>query len=323
MPDNRKYIVGPTVASSITGISGVRFVQGNNYVGKTYAQAKKLYESQGNVHVMFESGDAPGEPAGAPAARFEKSFSSWPIPGRQVSRFYLTPGGGLSDGAVHASAQKAKARSFSADPKALPTTDFDPSSGNIWGAHPTYTWKQIPKGKGLGWVTPPLKKNVVTIGSGSLDVWVKTPAKDVDLEATITDVRPNGDEVYVQSGWLRASHRALIASRTTATKPVHVDTEASIKAMPKNKYQLLRLEIFPFAQPFRKGDRIRITLDAPGNARPSWAFDTLDKGQKVTVATDSKHQSLLALNVVPGISVPKVAPACGDLRSQPCRHYGR
>ena len=166
-----------------------------------------------------------------------------------------------------------------------------------------------------------MKKDTVTIGSGSLDVWVKTPAKDVDLEATITDVRPNGQEVYVQSGWLRASHRALIASRSTPTKPVHVDTAASIRPMPKNKYRLLRLEIFPFAQPFRQGDRLRITLDAPGNARPSWAFDTLDHGQRVTVATDKKHRSLLALDVVPGISVPKQAPACGDLRSQPCRTY--
>ena len=150
---------------------------------------------------------------------------------------------------------------------------------------------------------------MVTIGTGSLDVWVKTPAKDVDLEATISDVRPNGQEVYVQSGWLRASHRALIAGRSTATKPVHADTEASVRPMPKGKYRLLRLEIFPFAQPFREGDRIRITLDAPGNARPPWAFDTLDHGQKVTVATDAQHRSLLALNVVPGISVPRQAPA--------------
>ena len=115
--------------------------------------------------------------------------------------------------------------------------------------------------------------------------------------------------------------RALIKSRSFATRPVHVDTEASIEPMPKNTYQKLRLEIFPFAQPFRKGDRIRITLDAPGNARPSWAFETLDHGQKVTVATDREHRSLVALNVVPGISVPKRAPACGSLRSQPCRTY--
>jgi len=135
-------------------------------------------------------------------------------------------------------------------------------------------------------------------------------------------VRPNGKEVYVQSGWLRASHRRLDKSRSTVVKPVHTDLARDARDMPLGTYQKLRLEIFPFAQPFRKGDRIRITLDAPGNARPSWAFDTIDHGQRVTVATDKKHQSLLALTVVPGISVPKQAPPCGTLRSQPCRTYG-
>jgi hypothetical protein len=323
VPDNRKYLVGPTVASSVTGIDHINYVRGNDYVGMTYAQAKHLYESQGHIRIMFESGDAKGEPAGAPAARFQKTFSSWPIPGRKVTRLYLGPRGGLSAHPMTVGAARAKPRSFSADPSALPTTDFTPSpSNNIWGANPTYDWRQIPRGKGLGWITSPLKQNVVTIGSGSLDVWVKTPARDVDLEATITDVRPNGKEVYVQSGWLRASHRRLDKSRSTVVKPVHTDLARDARDMPLGTYQKLRLEIFPFAQPFRKGDRIRITLDAPGNARPSWAFDTIDHGQRVTVATDKKHQSLLALTVVPGISVPKQAPPCGTLRSQPCRTYG-
>ncbi len=316
-------LVGPTLAASVTGITGLKSVPGINYNGLTYAQALKKYSSSGHIRIMFESGAAKGEPTGAPAARFVRTFSSWPIPGRKVTRFYLHPGGRLSGKPVKVGRGKAPARSFSADPKALPTTDFDPSGGNnIWGAKPTYDWRQIPKGKGLGWITSPLKHNAVTIGSGSLDVWVKTPARDVDLEATITDVRPNGKEVYVQSGWLRASHRRLDASRSTVVKPVHTDLERDARDMPLGSYQKLRLEIFPFAQPFRKGDRIRITLDAPGNARPSWAFDTLDRGQKVTVATDKRHQSLLALTVVPGISVPRHAPACGTLRSQPCRTYG-
>ncbi len=322
VPNALSTLVGPTLAGSVTGITGLKGVPGINYTGMTYKQALKTYSAGGHVRVMFESGAAKGEPAGAPAARFVKTFAKWPIPGRQVSRFYLGARGALSDHPVTKGAGRSRTRSFSADPSALPTTDFNPAGdNNIWGAHPTYHWKQIPKGKGLGWVTSPLKQNLVTIGTGSLDVWVKTPAKDVDLEATISDVRPNGQEVYVQSGWLRASHRALIAGRSTATKPVHADTEASVRPMPKGKYRLLRLEIFPFAQPFRQGDRIRITLDAPGNARPTWAFETIDRGQRVTVATDRRHQSLLALNVVPGISVPKRAPACGDLRSQPCRTF--
>ena len=88
--------------------------------------------------------------------------------------------------------------------------------------------------------------------------------------------------------------------------------------MPANRYQKLRIEIFPFAQAFRVGDQLRVTLDAPGGARPLWAFDTLDHGQRVSVANDKQHPSLLALTAVP-VAVPKGRPSCSSLRSQPCR----
>ena len=124
----------------------------------------------------------------------------------------------------------------------------------------------------------------------------------------------------MQSGWLRASHRRLDSRRSTPTLPVHTDVEGDARPMPANQYRKLRIEIFPFAQVFRPGDRLRITLDAPGGARPLWAFDTLDNGQRVTVANDAQHPSLLALTAVP-VSAPASRPACASLRSQPCRTF--
>jgi putative CocE/NonD family hydrolase len=291
---------------------------GHDYSGDTYAQAKRWYQSRPPVQVQFEEGAAAGQPSGAPVARFVRRFSSWPIPGTRATRLYLRSGGAL---ASHAPSGPATARSFSADPSALPTTDYTGSDSAIWGAHPSYDWRQIPQGKGLGWITAPLRKNIVMIGNASLDVWVKTPAKDVDLEATVSDVRPGGREVYVQSGWLRASHRRLNVHRSTVLRPVHTDRERDARDMPIGRYQLLRIEIPPFAQPFRAGDRIRVTLDAPGGAKPLWAFQTVDHGQRVTVATDRHHPSSLVLPVVPGVSVPRQAPPCRSLRSQPCRTY--
>jgi uncharacterized protein len=125
----------------------------------------------------------------------------------------------------------------------------------------------------------------------------------------------------VQSGWLRASHRALDVKRSTPTLPVHTDLEADAAPMPAGQYRKLRIEIFPFAQVFRPGDRLRITLDAPGGARPLWAFDTLDTGQQVTVANDARHPSSLALTTV-AVKAPTSRPQCASLRSQPCRTYG-
>jgi len=48
---------------------------------------------------------------------------------------------------------------------------------------------------------------------------------------------------------------------------------------------------------------------------------TLDRGQRVTVGADRHHQSSFVLTTVPGIHVPRKAPPCRSLRSQPCRTY--
>ena len=47
--------------------------------------------------------------------------------------------------------------------------------------------------------------NAVVVGSGAVYVWVKSSSPDVDLQATISEVRPDGNETFVQSGWMRAS----------------------------------------------------------------------------------------------------------------------
>jgi hypothetical protein len=83
----------------------------------------------------------------------------------------------------------------------------------------------------------------------------------------------------------------------------------------------VRLALFPFAQPFRQGSRLRIAVDVPGGARPLCAFDTIDGGERVYIATDKAHRSRLVLPVVPGVTVPAKAPPCASLRSQPCRTY--
>ena len=318
VPNGLKAFVAPSVASTVTGIQGLQLTRQPDYSGLDLAQAKKLYDKGGPIRVQFEEGAAAGSPSGSPVPRFTRTFSSWPVRGGTTARYYLQPHGRLGTGT---SSARSSARSFSADPSALPATDYHGSSSAIWGAHPAYDWQQLPKGKGLGWITAPVKKQTTFLGTGSLDVWAKTPAPDVDLEATVSLVKPNGREVYVQSGWLRASHRALAVKRSSPTLPVHTDLRADAAPMPADHYRKLRIEIFPFAQVFRPGDRLRITLDAPGGARPLWAFDTLDTGQQVTVANDARHPSSLALTTV-SVHAPASRPRCGSLRSQPCRTYG-
>ncbi len=320
VPGQAKRIVAPVLAGTLTGVKGLSLPEQPDYSGKTYAQAKRMFESEKPIRILFEEGAAAGQPSGAPLPRFERSFGSWPIAKAKPTSWYLTPRGGLTRSPSGLAPRDAKPRSYRADPDALPRTTFD-NSGSIWAARPAYRWRQIKKGTGLGWITAPLMKTVVPIGTGSVDLWVKTAARDTDLEVTLSEVRPNGTEVYVQSGWLRASHRKLDRQRSTATSPAHTHLRKDARKLPKGRYTKVRVELFPSAHVFRAGSRIRITVDAPGNSRPLWDFDTIADGERVFVAADARHRSRLVLPVVPGVRVPRKAPPCASLRSQPCRTY--
>jgi predicted acyl esterase len=321
VPTGKKALVAPVLSAALTGVSGLSLPPGTDYTGMGYPKALKTFESADPIRILFEEGAAKGQPSGSPLPRFEESFKSWPVAKATATSWFLTSGGKLANKPSEVGRHKARQRSYVADPTALPATDYSGSSSGIWQAHPTYDWRQIPAGKGLGWITAPLKKNLVAIGTGSVDLWVRTPAHDTDLEVTLSEVRPNGREIYVQSGWLRASHRKLDRARSTKISPVHTDLEADARPLPSGRYTKVSVELFPFAQPFRKGSRLRVTVDAPGGARPLWAFDTIAHGERVLIATDKAHRSRLVLPVVPGVHVPGKAPACASLRSQPCRTY--
>ena len=322
VPTGIKAFVAPVLAKSITGVDGLSLPEQPSYAGMSYAEALASYERQKPVQVLFEEGAAAGQPAGSPIPRFVRSFSSWPIHRARPTAWYLGARGTLRATKVTEGPRRARPRSYVADPSALPATTYTGSSSGIWKARPAYDWRQVPRGTGLGWISAPLRRTTVAIGTGSVDLWIRTPVRDTDLEVTLSEVRPSGKEVYVQSGWLRASRRALDRAASTPTSPVHTYLERDAALLPADRFTRVRVELFPFAQPFRKGSRLRITLDAPGNARPLWAFDTIADGERVEVAADRTHPSRIVLPVVPGVDVPATAPpACGSLRSQPCRTY--
>ena len=61
-------------------------------------------------------------------------------------------------------------------------------------------------------LAPRLRHAVV--GGGEVEVWVRSQAKNVDLQATISEIRPDDQETFVQSGWLRTESRKMFKSST-------------------------------------------------------------------------------------------------------------
>jgi len=162
----------------------------------------------------------------------------------------------------------------------------------------------------------------VMLGTGSVDVWLRSTAPDVDLEVTLSEVRPDGQETYVQSGWLRASRRALDKSASTPLQPVPTYRAADAAPLPRNQYSLVQVPLFPFGHVFRAGSSVRIAIQPPGGNRPKWAFAALPHSPAPnSVALGGAHASRVVLPVVPGVTVSSPLPACGSLRGQPCRKY--
>ena len=293
----------------------------NRFAGMTYADALKAFEADKPVRVFFEQGGNATYSPGTPEPNFVAEFDSWPIPSAQAHAWKLDGCGCLTDGEIGTPGES----SYTADPTALPATFYDGTNqggGNgVWKAGVQYQWQALPEGTGLGFVTPPLAADTVMIGSGSADLWIKSSAADTDLEVTISEVRPDGTEIYVQSGWLRASQRALDDSASTDLHPVHTNTKDDAADLPADEFTPVRVDIFPFAHPFRAGSRIRITIDAPGNSRAIWEFKTIAAGETVTVAHDADHPSQIVLPIVDTPITAPAPPACDSLRGQPCRTY--
>jgi uncharacterized protein len=280
------------------------------------AAARAAFERQPRVRVLFDNG---GGSAGRGALQpvWSRDFTSWPPPSARATTLYLGAGGSLD-----AATPRAGSASFDPDPSARPVTTLPPS-GNPWAALPPYEWAPVTASDGLGFVTAPLTHDVVVVGPASLDLWVESTAADTDLEATVSEVRPDGKELFVQTGELRASDRALDAAASTATHPVPTYLASTAAPLPHGRFTLVRIPILPFGYAFRRGSRIRVTLTAPGGERPVWVFDTYQTHGKVTdkVGLGGSTPSALVLSVVPRITPPDAQPACPSLRGQPCRDY--
>jgi uncharacterized protein len=287
----------------------------------SYAAALSAFERLPEIRILFDNG-AGGSIPFQPLAPFEASFSRFPLPGTHARTWYLGSGGVLGD--RPAATQGADV--FAWTKHARPVTDF-PAGGNtgaggLWGLSPDYDWTENPAGTALAYVTAPLKKNTVVVGAGSLRAWIKASVPDVDLQVTVSEVRPDGKETFVQGGWLRAQFRQLDGG-STPLEPLVNFSKAAAAPLPTNQWSEITVPLYYEGHAYRAGSRIRITIEAPGGDTPVWAFrDAIPNGSAtVSLAYSRTMTSRLVLPVVDGISVPTGLPPCPGLRGEPCRDY--
>ena len=155
---------------------------------------------------------------------------------------------------------------------------------------------------------------------------------DVDLQATISEVRPDGNETFVQNGWIRASERKLATNSNNMFKQAPHAARAD-PDLPRSR------RAADAGGPVRPGRRSRSTSRATPTARARASGSRSPRPTARSRCGRSARRSRpapprrcrsrsrrsmpssLILPVVPGVSVPTALPACPSLRNEPCRPY--
>ena len=189
----------------------------------------------------------------------------------------------------------------------------DIAGRGFWGPLPA-DWKTA----GVAYTSPPLGEDMMVYGPGSADLWVTAGAGDADLQVTVTELRPDGQETYVQRGWLRLSNRALDASRSTSLLPVRLEQPGQPMPLLPGRPVLARVEIHKMGHYFRRGSRLRIWIDTPAQTG-GLVFDTFTQRQRIHVLHNAQYDSVVRLAVLKDVEGPAGYPACGETILQPCR----
>jgi uncharacterized protein len=311
----------PVIYQEAMGVSGVSCPPDPIQQYPTYAGALAAFEQLDPVRILFDNGA--GSDPGAPLPGYEESFTHFPIPGTRARAWYLSSGGTLAAAAP----ARAGANSFTWNAHARPLTNFTGDTaageGGLWTATPPYKWVQPPAGSAVSYLTGPIGLDTTIIGAGAVHVWVRSSKPNVDLQATISEVRPDGKETFVQGGWLRANERKLDARKSTLLEPVLSLRKGDVQPLPPKRFVKATIPLYYQAHAYRSGSRIRVTISAPNGDQPIWSFgEAQPKGKaKVSVAFSKSRPSRLVLPWLQDVTVPTDLPPCPGLRGEPCRDY--
>ena len=178
----------------------------------------------------------------------------------------------------------------------------------------------VPEDGRVRLTTPPLAEDLEVLGPGSVDLWLSSTLTDTDLQVSLVEVRPDGQELYVQRGWLRASHRAEDPAWSTPTRPYHRHTSDSVAPLEPGRVTPLRVELWPVGHVFRAGSALRLYVEAPVGPTGFRQFEVLPTPGRNTVHVGPHTPTRLVLSRVAGSEgAPGPMPACDSLANQACR----
>ena len=147
------------------------------------------YEAEQPVRIIFERGASESVDPGVPVGAFEHHFDSWPVEGTTARRLYFQANGSLGD---NPPTESDSASTFRHDPEEGGRTTVTDDS--IRDLQPAYEYAPLLDDRAVAFIGEELEEDTVMIGTGSVDLWIRSTATEADLEVNLTDVRLDGKE---------------------------------------------------------------------------------------------------------------------------------
>ncbi|MBV1859283.1 MAG: CocE/NonD family hydrolase [Nannocystaceae bacterium] len=154
-----------------------------------------------------------------------------------------------------------------------------------------------------------VEENTTITGSMNLHLWVAVEgADDTDVFVGIRKFDASGEEVImlsgdsevgqVANGWLRASHRNLDVSRSSATRPFHPHDESV--PLPSAEPVELQIELWPSSTLFEAGERLDVVIGGADQEHSGQLhFGSVPEGT-VDILTGPDYASELVFPVIAG-----------------------
>jgi len=265
------------------------------------------FENEPRVTIWWDAGAN-----GTRSPAWTRNYSAWPVTDVVPHTLFLDAGGKLS--------AEAPTGSQLPDAYAYPAGTTSNGAGygfsNAQMQGVTDQTRNTPAPTRLTYTTDALSDDVVVLGNGNFTFWAASTAADTDFQVTISEVRPDGKDVVVQHGWLRASHRGLDGAKSSTYRPYQ--SHQSLDPLTPGEATQMSVEIFPMGHAFRKDSKIRVDIEAPTVMPELWGFVGLPVPAVNLVYHDAAHPSKLLLPVLAGEHPDVPLPACGALIRQSC-----
>ncbi|MCP9232846.1 CocE/NonD family hydrolase [Mesorhizobium sp. LMG 17147] len=268
---------------------------------------KNEVEETPPITVYWEVQQPDGEPKQA-VAGWVTRHETWPDPKVERRTYYLTQDARISLDKPGSSPNEGS-RAY-----------LYPAGAELGrGSNEQFQLRPYPYGV-LNYRIAPATSDIVLLGNPEVTLYLSIDnGDDADVELTLKDVGPDCTVLYLQTGLLLASLRAVDQDRTSEDEVVHSFRQFE-KLEPGEIYELRMSLISPIAHVVRAGHSLELTIGAP-NPIPHSEIGSIPAGEASVnrIYHSAKYASKIILPTIRGAVAQAPAPAGSALRGQPSR----